>query len=129
AVRDGAFLPILHLNGYKIAIPTILSRLSDSDLTQLFTGYGYKPYFVEGHEAETVHQLMAGTLDTIITEIRVIQSDARAGRSAGLPLWPMIILRTSKDDHRSEEHTSELQSHLNLVCRLLLEKKKKIIRK
>src|SRR5256884_3599142 len=95
-VRDGAVLPILHLNGYKIANPTILSRLSDSDLTQLFTGYGYKPYFVEGHEAETVHQLMARTLDTIITEIRVIQSDARARRSAGLPLWPMIILRTPK---------------------------------
>jgi len=94
--RDGAVLPILHLNGYKIANPTILSRLSDADLTQLFTGYGYKPYFVEGHEPETMHQLMAHTLDTVIEEIRAIQNDARAGRSAGLPAWPMIILRTPK---------------------------------
>src|SRR5216683_2713953 len=94
--RDGAVLPILHLNGYKIANPTILSRLSDADLTQLFTGYGYKPYFVEGHEPETMHQLMAHTLDTVIEEIRAIQNDARAGRSVGLPVWPMIILRTPK---------------------------------
>ena len=94
--RDGAVLPILHLNGYKIANPTILSRLSDAELTQLFTGYGYKPYFVEGHEPEAMHQLMAHTLDTIITEIATIQNDARAGRSTGLPAWPMIILRTPK---------------------------------
>ncbi len=94
--RDGAVLPILHLNGYKIANPTILSRLTDADLTQLFTGYGYKPYFVEGHEPEAMHQLMARTLDTIIEEIHLIQSDARAGRSARLPVWPMIILRTPK---------------------------------
>jgi xylulose-5-phosphate/fructose-6-phosphate phosphoketolase len=95
-VRDGAVLPILHLNGYKIANPTILSRLSDADLTQLFTGYGYKPHFVEGHEPETMHQLMAHTLDMVIEEIHAIQNDARAGRSAGLPVWPMIILRTPK---------------------------------
>jgi len=94
--RDGAVLPILHLNGYKIANPTILSRLSDADLTQLFTGYGYKPYFVDGHEPETMHQLMAHTLDAIIVEIHAIQNDARAGRSTGLPAWPMIILRTPK---------------------------------
>ncbi len=94
--RDGAVLPILHLNGYKIANPTILSRLSDAELTQLFAGYGYKPYFVEGHEPETMHQLMAHTLDTIIEEIHAIQNDARAGRSVGLPVWPMIILRTPK---------------------------------
>src|SRR6202795_2659002 len=94
--RDGAVLPILHLNGYKIANPTILSRLSDAELTQLFTGYGYKPYFVEGREPETMHQLMAHTLDTIITEISTIQNDARAGRTKGLPVWPMIILRTPK---------------------------------
>jgi xylulose-5-phosphate/fructose-6-phosphate phosphoketolase len=94
--RDGAVLPILHLNGYKIANPTILSRLSDADLTQLFTGYGYKPYFVEGHEPEIMHQLMAHTLDTVIEEIGAIQHDARAGGSAGLPVWPMIILRTPK---------------------------------
>jgi xylulose-5-phosphate/fructose-6-phosphate phosphoketolase len=95
-VRDGAVLPILHLNGYKIANPTILSRLTDADLTQLFTGYGYKPYFVEGHEPESMHQLMAATLDTVIEEIHAIQNDARAGRSAALPVWPMIILRTPK---------------------------------
>jgi xylulose-5-phosphate/fructose-6-phosphate phosphoketolase len=94
--RDGAVLPILHLNGYKIANPTILSRLSDAELTQLFTGYGYKPYFVEGHEPEAMHQLMAHTLDTTITGIATIQNDARAGRSIGLPAWPMIILRTPK---------------------------------
>ena len=95
-VRDGAVLPILHLNGYKIANPTILSRLTDAELAQLFTGYGYKPYFVEGHEPESMHQLMAHTLDTIIEEIHSIQSNARAGRSGGLPVWPMIILRTPK---------------------------------
>jgi xylulose-5-phosphate/fructose-6-phosphate phosphoketolase len=95
-VRDGAVVPILHLNGYKIANPTVLSRLHDAELTQLFTGYGYKPYFVEGHEPETMHQLMAHTLDTVIDEIHAIQNDARAGRSAGLPVWPMIVLRTPK---------------------------------
>jgi xylulose-5-phosphate/fructose-6-phosphate phosphoketolase len=94
--RDGAVLPILHLNGYKIANPTVLSRLSDAELTQLFSGYGYKPHFVEGHEPETMHQLMAHTLDTIITEISTIQNDSRAGRATGLSVWPMIILRTPK---------------------------------
>jgi xylulose-5-phosphate/fructose-6-phosphate phosphoketolase len=95
-VRDGAVLPILHLNGYKIANPTVLGRLSDAELTQLFTGYGYKPYFVEGHEPEAMHQLMAHTLDTVIEEIHALQNDARSGRSAGLPVWPMVILRTPK---------------------------------
>ena len=94
--RDGAVLPILHLNGYKIANPTVLGRLTDADLTHLFTGYGYKPYFVEGNEPAAMHQLMAHTLDTIIAEIRTIQNDARAERSTGLPAWPMIILRTPK---------------------------------
>src|SRR5467141_1581611 len=94
--RDGAVLPILHLNGYKIANPTVLGRLTDADLTHLFTGYGYKPYFVEGHEPEIMHQLMAHTLDTIIADIASIQNDARAGRSTGFPMWPMIILRTPK---------------------------------
>src|SRR5579863_3111945 len=94
--RDGAVLPILHLNGYKIANPTVLGRLSDDELTQLFTGYGYKPYFVEGHEPQIMHQQMAQTLDVIIAEIRAIQNDARAGRATGVPVWPMIILRTPK---------------------------------
>jgi len=94
--RDGAVLPILHLNGYKIANPTILGRLTDADLTQLFAGYGYKPYFVEGQEPEAMHQLMAATLDTIVEEIKAIQQKARAGQLDGLPAWPMIILRTPK---------------------------------
>ena len=94
--RDGAVLPILHLNGYKIANPTVLGRMSDDDLSHLFRGYGYKPYFVEGHVPETMHQLMAHTLDTIIDEIRAIQAGARDGHATGLPVWPMIILRTPK---------------------------------
>ena len=94
--RDGAVLPILHLNGYKIANPTVLGRMTDEELTQLFNGYGYKPYFVEGHEPETMHQLMAHTLDIVIEEIRSIQDNARSGRSFGVPAWPMIVLRTPK---------------------------------
>ena len=94
--RDGAVLPVLHLNGYKIANPTVLGRLSDRELTQLFTGYGYKPCFVEGSEPDAMHQRMAGTLEEVADEIQAIQNDARAGRSSGLPVWPMIILRTPK---------------------------------
>lgn len=94
--RDGTVLPILHLNGYKIANPTLLGRLNDEELTNLFTGYGWKPYFVEGHEPEKMHQLMAGTLDTIVNEIRSIQDKARSGADASLPIWPMIVLRSPK---------------------------------
>ena len=94
--RDGAVLPILHLNGYKIANPTILGRMNDAQLTQLFMGYGYKPYFVEGREPEIMHQLMAHTLDTVVEEIHSIQNAARACKSASLPEWPMIVLRTPK---------------------------------
>ena len=94
--RDGAVLPILHLNGYKIANPTVLGRLSDEELTELFSGYGYKPYFVEGHEPERMHQLMAATLDVVIEKIHAIQHEARSKRSSGLPVSPMIILRTPK---------------------------------
>jgi len=94
--RDGAVLPILHLNGYKIANPTVLGRLSDQELTQLFNGYGYKPYFVEGHEPEPMHQLMASTLETIVAEIRTIQENARSNGSTTRPTWPMIIMRTPK---------------------------------
>ena len=94
--RDGAVLPILHLNGYKIANPTILGRMSDAQLTQLFTGYGYKPHFVAGSEPEAMHQHMAHTLDTVVEEIHSIQEAARAGTSAGLPEWPMVVLRTPK---------------------------------
>jgi xylulose-5-phosphate/fructose-6-phosphate phosphoketolase len=94
--RDGAVLPILHLNGYKIANPTLLGRLDDATLTHLFTGYGYKPHFVEGREPEAMHQLMAHTMDTVLEEIRVIQQAARTRKSADLPAWPLIILRTPK---------------------------------
>jgi xylulose-5-phosphate/fructose-6-phosphate phosphoketolase len=94
--RDGAVLPILHLNGYKIANPTVLGRMSDNSLTQLFNGYGYKPYFVEGREPEAMHQLMAHTLDTVIAEIREIQTSARSGQTTGMPTWPMIVMRTPK---------------------------------
>src|SRR5437763_12303553 len=75
--RDGAVLPILHLNGYKIAGPTVLARLPNDELEALFRGYGYTPYFVEGDQPEQVHQLMAGTLDRIVAEIKEIQADAR----------------------------------------------------
>jgi xylulose-5-phosphate/fructose-6-phosphate phosphoketolase len=94
--RDGAVLPILHLNGYKIANPSVLARLSDAQLTQLFAGYGYNPHFVEGHEPEPMHQLMAATLDTIVEEIKAIQQKARAEKLDSLPAWPMIIFRTPK---------------------------------
>jgi len=94
--RDGAVLPILHLNGYKIANPTVLGRLSHEELNQLFMGYGYKPHFVEGHEPEPMHQLMASTLETVIGQIQTLQNDARAGRINKIPAWPMIILRTPK---------------------------------
>jgi xylulose-5-phosphate/fructose-6-phosphate phosphoketolase len=95
-VNDGAVLPILHLNGYKIANPTVLARLSHAELNSLFVGYGYHPYFVEGSDPETVHQLMAATLDTAIREIQEIQEDARKNGFKERPQWPMIILRTPK---------------------------------
>src|SRR5438093_6913394 len=94
--RDGAVLPILHLNGYKIANPTVLARLSDETLIHLFTGYGYEPHFVEGDDPEPMHQLMAATLDTVIGKIRVIQLQARSSGSSELSLRPMIVLRTPK---------------------------------
>jgi len=94
--RDGAVLPILHLNGYKIANPTVLGRMSDGELVQLFAGYGYDPYFVEGREPDVMHQLMAGTLDTVIAQIRTIQHKARLQGVTERPVWPMIILRTPK---------------------------------
>jgi xylulose-5-phosphate/fructose-6-phosphate phosphoketolase len=94
--RDGAVLPILHLNGYKIANPTLLARLDDATLTQLFTGYGYKPYFVEGHEPEAMHQLVASTFDAVLQDIRGIQKKARSENAADMPVWPMIVMRTPK---------------------------------
>jgi xylulose-5-phosphate/fructose-6-phosphate phosphoketolase len=94
--RDGAVLPILHLNGYKIANPTILGRMTDEQLTQLFLGYGYEPYFVEGSDPELMHPLMAGTLDTVVAEIHAIQQRARVQGDTQEPRWPMIVLRTPK---------------------------------
>ena len=93
---DGAVLPILHLNGYKIANPTVLARISDDELSALFTGYGYKPYLVEGDEPEAVHQQLAATLDIIFDEIAEIQRLAREEGVTDRPLWPMIVLRTPK---------------------------------
>jgi xylulose-5-phosphate/fructose-6-phosphate phosphoketolase len=96
--RDGAVLPILHLNGYKIANPTILARIPDQQLHELFRGYGYHPFEVSGDDPATVHQRLAAVLDEVIEEIQEIQGAARTGTEAtgGTPAWPMIILRTPK---------------------------------
>jgi len=110
-VRDGAVLPILHLNGYKIANPTILARITPDELTSLFSGYGYKPYVVEGDDPPSMHRQMASTLESCVLEIRTIQDEARSrGGVPRRPRWPMIILRTPKgwtapkevDGHRVE---------------------------
>jgi xylulose-5-phosphate/fructose-6-phosphate phosphoketolase len=95
-VRDGAVLPILHLNGYKINNPTVLGRLSEKELVDLFQGYGYQPYFVEGSEPEPMHQLMAATLEAVLTKIQEIQNEARTRGFSQRPPWPMIILRSPK---------------------------------
>jgi xylulose-5-phosphate/fructose-6-phosphate phosphoketolase len=95
-IRDGAVLPILHLNGYKIANPTIPARISHDELESLMKGYGYKPYFVEGSDPEQMHQLMAATLDVVIKEIQAIQQEARSSGVAKRPMWPMIVLRSPK---------------------------------
>src|SRR5579864_5377853 len=92
--RDGAVLPILHLNGYKIANPTVLGRLSDNELVNLFGGYGYNPHFVEGHEPQVMQELMAKTLEKAINDIRDIQHRARSKRISKRPTWPMIVMRT-----------------------------------
>jgi xylulose-5-phosphate/fructose-6-phosphate phosphoketolase len=95
-IRDGAVLPILHLNGYKIDNPTVLSRITHAELEQLFRGYGYTPYFVEGDEPASMHQAMAATLDHCLQEIQNIQQLARTSGVAERPYWPMIILRSPK---------------------------------
>jgi xylulose-5-phosphate/fructose-6-phosphate phosphoketolase len=97
--RDGAVLPILHLNGFKIANPTILARISNDELTHLMRGYGYEPYFVEGDDPQLMHQLLANTLDTVLEKIHQIQREARTTATTEIvqrPCWPMIILRTPK---------------------------------
>jgi len=94
--RDGAVLPILHLNGYKIANPTVLARIGDDELRNLFIGYGYEPYLVQGSDPGAVHQAMAATLDRVTDDIQAIQKQARGGGALRRPRWPMIILRTLK---------------------------------
>ena len=94
--RDGAVLPILHLNGYKINNPTVLARIAREELEQLLRGYGYDPHFVEGDHPPTVHQLMAATLDEVLGKIRQIQTDARTNGFRQRPCWPMIVLQTPK---------------------------------
>jgi xylulose-5-phosphate/fructose-6-phosphate phosphoketolase len=92
-------LPILHLNGFKIANPTLLARIGKDELTDLMRGYGYEPYFVEGDNPEAIHQILAATLDIVVADIHTIQRNARAlpaGQRPERPHWPMIVLRTSK---------------------------------
>jgi xylulose-5-phosphate/fructose-6-phosphate phosphoketolase len=95
-ITDGAVLPILHLNGYKIANPSVLARIEHEELDQLLRGYGWTPYFVEGDAPETMHQLMAGTLEEAIENIRRIQSNARANNDTTRPRWPMVVLNSPK---------------------------------
>ena len=95
-IHDGVVLPILHLNGYKIANPTVLARISHDELDHLLRGHGYTPYFVEGDDPEKMHQLMAETMDQITAEIQRITRHARQENDAMRPRWPMIVLRTPK---------------------------------
>ncbi|HTD45281.1 MAG TPA: phosphoketolase family protein, partial [Bryobacteraceae bacterium] len=95
-VRDGAVIPILHLNGYKIAGPTVLARIPREQLIELLTGYGYRPYFVEGHDPEPMHHAMAATFETVVLEIREIQKNVRQQGFKERPQWPMIVLVSPK---------------------------------
>ena len=95
-VTDGAVLPVLHLNGYKIANPTVLARIPEAELAELMRGYGYTPHFVGGGDPAAVHEQLAATLDEVLDDIAAIQESARGGRSSGRPAWPMIVLRTPK---------------------------------
>ncbi len=94
--RDGAVLPILHLNGYKIANPTLLARIPRDELRRLLEGYGYAPHFVEGDDPFTVHRALATTMGAVVAEIRRIQADSREGGATARPAWPMIVLKTPK---------------------------------
>ena len=110
-IRDGAVLPVLHLNGYKIANPTIFARIPHEELEALLTGYGYKPYFVEGSDPLEMHQKIAATLERCVLEIRALQQQARSTGNAARPRWPMIVLRSPKgwtgpkevDGHKVED--------------------------
>jgi len=95
-VRDGAVLPILHLNGYKINNPTLLARITHQELEQLLRGCGWTPYFVEGSDPATMHQAMAATLEQAVSEIRQVRRDARSAGTAARPRWPMVVMRTPK---------------------------------
>jgi xylulose-5-phosphate/fructose-6-phosphate phosphoketolase len=95
-ITDGAVLPVLHLNGYKINNPTLLARISHEELESLFVGYGYTPYFVEGSDPRSMHQAMAATLEHCVLEIRKIQAEARRTGKAFRPRWPMVVLRSPK---------------------------------
>ena len=95
-VRDGVVLPVLHLNGYKIASPSVLARLPKDELQDLLQGYGYRPHFVEGDDPSAMHQRMAATLDRIIEEIQDIQRQTRNHRNSARPIWPVIVLRSPK---------------------------------
>lgn len=95
-IRDGAVLPILHLNGYKISNPTVLARIEPEELENLFKGYGWTPYFVEGDDPALMHQKMAATVEACVLRIRAIQEEARRNRKPDRPRWPMIILRSPK---------------------------------
>src|SRR4249919_2891432 len=109
---DGAVLPILHLNGYKIANPTVLARIPEHELDSMLEGHGWTPYFVEGYEPEKMHDIMAETLDTVIGVIRRVKTDALRDGFTGRPRWPMIVLRTPKgwtgpkevDGRRTEDY-------------------------
>lgn len=122
-IRDGAVLPILHLNGYKINNPSILSRISHEELDNLFKGYGWKPYFVEGNDPATMHQTMAATLETCLAEIQCIQKEARGSGKPIRPRWPMIVLRSPKgwtgpkevDGHKVEGYWRAHQVPLSKV--------------
>ena len=95
-ITDGVVLPILHLNGYKISNPTVLARIEHEELEQLLRGYGWTPYFVEGHEPERMHEAMATALDTVVEQIHKIQQDARVHGDTTRPRWPMIVLKSPK---------------------------------
>ena len=95
-VTDGAVLPILHLNGFKISNPTVLARIEHDELDQFIRGCGWTPYFVEGDDPDTMHRLMAATMDQVVEEIQTIQQNARSGQDPSRPRWPMIVLRSPK---------------------------------
>lgn len=126
--HDGAVLPILHLNGYKISNPTIFARISKEELEQLFRGYGWTPHIVEGNDPRAMHQKMAKTLDAAIEDIRRIQADAREGKTTARPRWPMLILITPKGwtgpkEIDGKQNTGTFHSHQVIYADLKTNKK------